>query len=136
MSDGTWAEGVARFEAVQRERHHDHMAIPAEVLRQSNRCLNCRRTILIMINRGMGWCSEQCRKALAAGWEAEAAVGATHALAVLDGLRAAVPDRYTERGLLAEPDELRATKECPLCGEPLGQFPGCPSCDQENGIYL
>lgn len=111
MTDGTWAEGVARFEAVQRERRRDHMAIPAEVLRQSNRCLNCRRTIRIMINRGMGWCSEQCRKALAAGWEAEAAVGAQHALTVLDGLRAAVPDRYTEHGWLAQPDDLRTADE-------------------------
>lgn len=111
MTDGTWAEGVARFEAVHRERHHDPMRIPAEILRQSNRCLNCRRTILIMINRGMGWCSEGCRKALAAGWEADAAEGATHATTVLESLRASLPDRYTERGWLAQPDDLRTADE-------------------------
>jgi len=30
-----------------------------------NVCRNCGQRIRIMINRGTGWCSEQCRKALA-----------------------------------------------------------------------
>jgi len=34
------------------------------VAEQSN-CHNCHQPIRIMINRGTGWCSEQCRKALA-----------------------------------------------------------------------
>lgn len=34
-------------------------------------CHNCSRTIRVMINRGTGWCSEQCRKRLAGEWEAD-----------------------------------------------------------------
>jgi hypothetical protein len=47
------------------QAYRDHMRIPDELLRQSNRCLNCGQPIQVMINRGTGWCSEQCRKALA-----------------------------------------------------------------------
>jgi hypothetical protein len=34
-------------------------------------CQQCGQHIRIMINRGTGWCSEQCRKKLAEGWEAD-----------------------------------------------------------------
>lgn len=81
--DDTWAEAVARFEAVHRAKYRlgdrvtaeaihaaraavrDHMRIPAELLRQSGRCLACRQPITVMINHGTGACSETCRKQLA-----------------------------------------------------------------------
>jgi hypothetical protein len=34
-----------------------------------NYCYYCHQPIRIMINRGTGWCSEQCRKRLAGEWD-------------------------------------------------------------------
>jgi hypothetical protein len=41
------------------------------VSRPLDYCQQCGQRILIMINRGQGYCSEQCRKSLASGWEAD-----------------------------------------------------------------
>ena len=64
--DRVWPPtAVASAPAVTAQPSHDHMRIPDDLLRQSNVCLTCRQPIQIMIYRGSGWCSEQCRKALA-----------------------------------------------------------------------
>jgi len=34
-------------------------------------CYYCHQPIRVMINRGTGWCSEQCRKRLAGEWESD-----------------------------------------------------------------
>lgn len=66
--DALWGPSVAAENA---RRYRDHMRIP-DVLQSVNDappqptyCYYCHQLIRIMINRGTGWCSEQCRKALA-----------------------------------------------------------------------
>lgn len=91
MTDGTWAEGVEKFDRVRAMKR-----LAAQTLAEEERefarggvvhaltapqaaeylqavkdkvlldyCGHCGQRIRVMINRGTGWCSEQCRKALA-----------------------------------------------------------------------
>ena len=60
--DALWGPVVAAENA---RRYRDHMRIRDGLPRESGRCLCCKEPIRIMINRGTGWCSENCRKALA-----------------------------------------------------------------------
>jgi hypothetical protein len=72
VTDGTWADGVERFQAVQQPTV-THVASSvvfvggtgSYVAEPPDHCQQCGQHILIMINRGQGYCSEQCRKALA-----------------------------------------------------------------------
>lgn len=44
--------------------HWDHMRIPDHLLPATSKCRNCGKETRTMINRGTGWCSEDCRKKL------------------------------------------------------------------------